>query len=197
MLHRRPSPAPSLRQALIVAAIAATTLAFSSLARSAAVQARGAVDCSTAGASTDNIDADPTRVRITFTNECGVEVPLAVDLAADFASQERGLMNDATLPADQGELFVFNNVAGGNEVQLGFWMEDTPISLSIAFIGKDLLVRDILDMQAETLDIHIPSHTYLYAVEAHQGWFANHEIAVGSQVDLTPALSLLAGSPGQ
>ena len=190
MLHRSSS-----RWTLFVAALALLGYLLGLPAHDVRAQAQPGVDCSTASASS-SVDADPTSPRIAFTNQCGVAVPLGVDVAADFATQERGLMNDATLPADQGELFVFNNISGGNEVQVGFWMKDTPIDLSIAFIGGDFVVRDILDMQAETLDIHIPPHPYLYAVEAHQGWFASHGITAGSRVDLSPALSQLPTAPG-
>lgn len=139
------------------------------------------------------VDYDPRFVLITFSDQCGQPVPLAVDLAADEARQEQGLMNVAILPPDQGELFIFNNLAGGAQVQVGFWMEDTLIPLSIAFIGADGTVHEIDDMQAETTDIHTPTQPYLYAVEANLGWFAQHNIVPGSSVDLSAALALVSG----
>jgi uncharacterized membrane protein (UPF0127 family) len=97
------------------------------------------------------------------------------------------------LPRDQGELFVFTNVNGGQEISLSFWMEDTPIALSVAFIGRDGSLHEIQDMAADSMTLHTPSLPYLYAVETNRGWFANHGVRAGSAVDLSPALSLLTG----
>jgi uncharacterized membrane protein (UPF0127 family) len=133
-------------------------------------------------------------VIINFTSECGDQVPLAVEVAATETQQETGLMNVTALPDDQGELFAFQNLAGGNEVGVGFWMEDTPIPLSIAFIGSDGAIHEIQDMQAETTNIHLPRSPYLYAVEANQGWFARHSILPGNHVDLSQAMSQLGSS---
>lgn len=105
-------------------------------------------------------------------------------------------MNVSVLPPDQGDLFVFNNLGGGQEIRVGFWMKDTLIPLSIAFIGKNGLVNEVQDMQAETLDLHMPAQPFLYAVEANLGWFAKNGIVAGSPVDLSPALATLAPSSG-
>ncbi|HTE84364.1 MAG TPA: DUF192 domain-containing protein [Dehalococcoidia bacterium] len=136
----------------------------------------------------------PPYVKITFVNECGEPVSLAVDIAATAADQERGLMEVSDLPPDQGELFAFQNLAGGSEVVVGFWMEDTLIPLSIAFIGANDEVHEIQDMQAESTNIHLPRAPYLYAVEANLGWFTRHEIIPGATVDLSPAVAQLGAS---
>jgi uncharacterized protein len=140
------------------------------------------------------LNANPSYVRITFTNQCGQPVQLAVDVAADTQSEETGLMNVASLPADQGELFDLANVDNGSQIQLGFWMEDTLIPLSIAFIGSDETIHETQDMAANTTNLHVPSAPYLYAVEANQGWFASHEIVAGSKVDLSAALATVTGT---
>jgi uncharacterized protein len=134
----------------------------------------------------------PPDVLITFMNECGESVPLAVDVAATESEQESGLMNVSNLPEDQGELFAFQNIAGGSEVGVGFWMEDTPIPLSIAFIGADGDIHEIQEMAAETTNVHMPRAPYLYAVEANQGWFERHSILPGNRVDLSQAASQVA-----
>lgn len=103
-------------------------------------------------------------------------------------------MEVSDLPPDQGELFAFQNLAGGSEVVVGFWMEDTLIPLSIAFIGANDEVHEIQDMQAESTNIHLPRAPYLYAVEANLGWFTRHEIIPGATVDLSPAVAQLGAS---
>jgi uncharacterized membrane protein (UPF0127 family) len=173
---------------LLAAGLLLTLQPFSTAAR-----AGSAAPCATAS-SQGTLDADPTYVRLTFTNQCGQPVQLAVDIAADIPSQERGLMNVQHLPADQGELFDMANMNSGTEVQESFWMEDTLIPLSIAFVGRDATVHEIQDMAASTTDLHTPSQPYLYAVEANRGWFASHQIMAGSRVDLTSALAVVAGS---
>lgn len=181
----------------LLALVAASTGAGSLPAQVTPARAQQSVDCSAPAASPDSIAADPQYVRITFTNQCGQQVPLGVDIAADDARQQRGLMEVENLPADQGELFIFDNLQGGAEIHVGFWMEDTPLPLSIAFIGKDETVHEIQDMAPETTTIHLPSQPYLYAVEANEGWFSDHGISAGSTVNLAPALTLIAGSASQ
>ena len=136
------------------------------------------------------IDYDARYAVITFTNACGQPAPLRVDIAADEARQETGLMNITSLPADQGELFDFDNIAGGAPVQVGFWMKDTLVPLSIAFVSADGTVQEIQDMQPQSLDIHTPAQPYLYAIEANQGWFARNGVTAGARVDVSAALAL-------
>jgi len=84
-------------------------------------------------------------------------------------------------------LFVF--VQEGSH---SFWMKDTTIPLSIAFIGKTGAIVDIQDMEPLDATLHTPSGPSLYAVEANQGWFERNGIAIGSTVNIagtTPAPS--------
>jgi uncharacterized protein len=149
-----------------------------------------------AAAPQPGVDYDPTYPLIAFINQCGDQALLAVGVETTTQEQEQGLMNVSNLPPDQGDLFVFDNLAGGQEVRVGFWMEDTPIPLSIAFIGKDGTVHEIQDMQAETTDLHMPAQPFLYAVEANQGWFAENGITAGALVDLSPALATITPPSG-
>jgi uncharacterized membrane protein (UPF0127 family) len=132
---------------------------------------------------------------IDFTDVCGRQVPLAVDVATNPAEWQTGLMGVTALPEDQGELFDFAAAAGGREVQFGFWMEDTPINLSVAFVGSNDVVEEIDDMQADTTDVHTPAQPYLYAIEANEGWFMNNDIQPGSPVNLSAALALAGPAP--
>ncbi len=104
-------------------------------------------------------------------------------------------MGIPSLPPDEGELFDFSAQAQGAGISGGFWMCDTLIPLSVAFIGANDTVQEIDDMQAQSLAIHTPALPYVYAVEANQGWYADHGIQPGSQVDLSAALALEDSSP--
>lgn len=80
---------------------------------------------------------------------------------------------------DEGMIFVWNEPVTG-----GFWMKNTYIPLSIAFVSSDLRIIDIQDMEPLSLEPHEPAGPYLYAIEANQGFFERNGIAVGSPVEL-------------
>ena len=119
-------------------------------------------------------------------NKDGSNVDLHVEVADTAEERGKGLMARDNLPEDQGMLFVFEA-----EGQYGFWMKDTLIPLSIAFIEGEGVVIDIQDMQPRDETIHKPDEPYLYAVETNQGWFARNGIEPRAQVRLartTPTL---------
>jgi uncharacterized membrane protein (UPF0127 family) len=91
-------------------------------------------------------------------------------------------MNRSSLPPDAGMLFVFQPPADAKQV--GFWMNDTLIPLSIAFVEPNMAIESIQDMQPETQDIHYAPRNYAYAIEANLGFFARHSVAVGDRVSL-------------
>jgi uncharacterized membrane protein (UPF0127 family) len=81
------------------------------------------------------------------------------------------------LGKDEGLLFIFET-----ENCHGFWMKDTLIPLSIAFIDKDGRIVWITDMRPQTLDSHVPSRLILYALEMNKDWFSSHGIKAGDVV---------------
>jgi uncharacterized protein len=98
------------------------------------------------------------------------------------AERNHGLMAVTSLGADEGMVFVYPRAR-----ELTFWMKDTPLPLSIAYVGADGRVVHLADMQPFDTQV-IPSNgVVLYAVEAHQGWFREHSVAVGAVVGGLPA----------
>jgi len=93
-------------------------------------------------------------------------------------SRERGLMKTDRLCENCGMIFVFP-VAG----KYAFWMKNTPLSLSIAFIAADGRILNIAEMQANTLIHHSSQGHALYALEMNQGWFSKHAIKPEDQVE--------------
>ncbi len=93
-------------------------------------------------------------------------------------SRERGLMKTVRLCENCGMLFVFP-VAG----KYTFWMKNTPLPLSIAFIAADGRIIDLVEMQANTLHFHCSSGHSLYALEMNQGWFSKHAIKPEDRVE--------------
>lgn len=104
-----------------------------------------------------------------------------VEVAATEAARSQGLMHRTSLPADQGMLFVFDGPGS-----VCFWMKNTPLPLSIAFISPTGKIINIADMQPHTLDSHCPAGPMLYALEMQQGWFRQHQVKAGAMVSGLP-----------
>ena len=105
--------------------------------------------------------------------------PLSVEVARSEKQRHRGLMHRDELDWNSGMLFVFEN-----ERVLSFWMKDTKIPLSIAFLDKYGKVTDIIDMKPYSLDAVISTQKCLYAIEVNRGFFEESGLAVGDTIDL-------------
>lgn len=116
--------------------------------------------------------------RLTITNNSGAKQTLFVEIADEPGERSVGLSGRTSLAEDTGMLFVIP-VKG-----LGFWMKDTLIPLSVAFIGPCGEVVYIADMEPQTLELHDTDRPYSFGLEVNRGWFAKHGIAVGSRVEL-------------
>lgn len=103
------------------------------------------------------------------------------EVAATDASRSYGLMNRQSLPADHGMLFVFDSVG-----MPCFWMKNTPLPLSIAFIDAQGVIVNIADMQPHSQDTHCPAAPIVFALEMEQGWFKRHQIKAGMAVRQLP-----------
>lgn len=107
------------------------------------------------------------------------EVALQVELARSDQEQQKGLMFRKSMPADQGMLFVFEK-----EQRLGFWMKNTYLPLSIAFLNSEFEIVDIQDMMPLDENTHVSVSPALYALEMNQGWFRQHKIEVGAKLEI-------------
>lgn len=103
---------------------------------------------------------------------------LTAEVATTPAQRQTGLMNRFSLKPDHGMLFVFERPE-----PLSFWMRNTFIALSIAFISADGTILNIEDMQPQTEDPHWSKGAALYALEMKKGWFAERGIVAGDRVD--------------
>ena len=94
--------------------------------------------------------------------------------------QERqiGLMHRPHLPVNRGMLFIFDAAA----VQC-FWMKDTLVPLSAAFLRDDGRIVNIVDMQPRSLESHCSTAPVRYVLEMNQGWFAKRGLRAGSRID--------------
>ena len=100
-----------------------------------------------------------------------------VEVAKTPEERAKGLMNRRHLGKDEGMLFIFER-----EGYHGFWMKDTLIPLSIAFMDREGKILRIAAMEPETLKSHSPPKPILYALEMNKGWFAANNIKEGDIV---------------
>ena len=121
---------------------------------------------------------DPTPNGIVHT-QSGDTTLIKLQVATTFAQQEQGLMNVKSMDPDDGMVFVWNQPIHGS-----FWMKDTYIPLTIAFLAPDGTIQEMQDMQPLTLTYHTPAAAFQYAVEANLGFFAANGIKVGDRVEL-------------
>lgn len=104
----------------------------------------------------------------------GATVTVAV--AATRTARAQGLMGVTQMAADSGMLFVF-----ADDRQRGFWMKDTPIPLSIAFLDASRKVTFLADLAPNSTTVvgGFNAGPMRYAIEVNQGWFAAHGVSLG------------------
>jgi uncharacterized membrane protein (UPF0127 family) len=117
-------------------------------------------------------------IALTMKGESGKEQRLFVEVAATQEQRGVGLSKRTELDADRGMLFIIPTHG------LGFWMKDTLIPLSVAFIGPCGEIVFIADMEPQTETLYDTDRPYKYGLETNQGWFREHGIDVGSTVDI-------------
>ena len=103
---------------------------------------------------------------------------LTAEVAANDNTRMTGLMHRRMMPENRGMLFVFPYTQ-----PLSFWMMNTYLPLSIAFIDEQGVIVSIDDMKPLTTDPHPSARPARYALEMNQGWFAKRGIKAGAHVD--------------
>src|SRR5471032_1781588 len=103
---------------------------------------------------------------------------LTAEVAATDNSRTTGLMHRRMMPENRGMLFVFAYAQPQS-----FWMMNTYIPLSIAYIDEQGVIVNITDMKPLTTDPHPSTKPAKYALEMNQGWFAKRGIKAGVRVD--------------
>lgn len=102
---------------------------------------------------------------------------ITAEVASTPQAREKGLMFRKELAPNHGMLFVFP--APSN---LCFWMMNTIVPLSIAFMKDDGTIVNIEDMQPMTVNSHCAAESVRFALEMEQGWFAKRGIIPGKQI---------------
>ena len=102
-------------------------------------------------------------------------------LALTPEQHEIGLMFRKEMPQQEGMLFVFPSPS-----KQCFWMKNTILPLTAAFIADDGTIVNLEDMKPQTTDSHCSVKPVRYVLEMNQGWFAKKGVKAGSK---------LAGAP--
>lgn len=95
--------------------------------------------------------------------------------------RETGLMFRPQMPAAEGMLFVFEQA--GTQC---FWMKNTLLPLSAAFVDDDGTIVNLVDMKPLTTDSHCSSKPVRFVLEMNQGWFAKKGIKAGFKLSGPP-----------
>ena len=111
-------------------------------------------------------------------------INVVVEVASPPRERATGLMGRASLPPDSGMLFVYPD-----EAERSFWMKNTPLPLSIAFMdtqGRIVHITDLRPLDERPVSSLRPT---MYALEMTQGWFEAHGVKVGQSVAGLPKAS--------
>ena len=102
-----------------------------------------------------------------------------IDAQVALTSEQRqiGLMMRKDMPQHEGMIFVFEQAS-----QQCFWMKNTLLALTAAFVADDGTIVNMADMKPETTDSHCSAKPVRYVLEMNKGWFAKKGIKPGSKL---------------
>ena len=102
-------------------------------------------------------------------------------LALTPEQRQIGLMLRKDMPQHEGMLFVFEQAS-----QQCFWMKNTLLPLTAAFVSDDGTIVNLADMKPQTTDSHCSTQPVRYVLEMNQGWFAKKGIKAGAKLGGPP-----------
>ncbi|MDP3179615.1 MAG: DUF192 domain-containing protein [Spirochaetaceae bacterium] len=109
----------------------------------------------------------------------------ATTISAEIAGTEderaKGLMFRNKLADGEGMLFVFET-----DQVLSFWMKNTILPLSLAYLSSDGQIVKILDLEPQSLAPRSSERSVRYALEVPRGWFGRAGVSVGDVVEIPP-----------
>jgi hypothetical protein len=102
-----------------------------------------------------------------------------IDAQVAFTPEQRqtGLMFRKDMPQQEGMIFVFEQAT-----QQCFWMKNTLLPLTAAFVADDGTIVNLADMKPQTTDAHCSAQPVRYVLEMNKGWFAKKGLKAGSKL---------------
>jgi uncharacterized membrane protein (UPF0127 family) len=132
--------------------------------------------CSCALAQQDSPQMNLQRVNLSASmHQIDAQVALTPE------QRQTGLMHRREMPQHEGMLFVFEQPA----IQC-FWMKNTLLPLTAAFVADDGTIVTLADMKPQTEDSHCSARPVRYVLEMNQGWFAKKNIKAGFRLGGKP-----------
>ncbi len=122
-------------------------------------------------------EMDRTLPRCHRTQASVDSIPISIEVADSDFLRDRGLMFRQSMGEDEGMLFIFPE-----SDQRGFWMKNTYIPLSIAFLDDEGVILNIADMSPHDLNTTYSKGPARCALEMNQGWFNKNGIVPGCRV---------------
>ena len=113
-------------------------------------------------------------------------VPLNAEIADTSRFRNLGLMNRDFLDRESGMIFVFPEKS-----RRSFWMKNTRIPLSIAFIDEDGKIINIENMKPNDMSNVRSTSPAPYALEVNRGWFDENDVMTGDTVENLPDWKLV------
>ena len=97
--------------------------------------------------------------------------------------QERaiGLMFRKEMPVNEGMLFAFEQAS-----EQCFWMKNTLLPLTAAFVADDGSIVNLADMQPQSLESHCSTRPVRFVLEMNKGWFDKRGLKAGSKLSGPP-----------
>lgn len=102
-------------------------------------------------------------------------------VAASAEQRSTGLMFRKDMPQSEGMLFIFEQAA-----TQCFWMKNTLLPLTAAFVADDGTIVNLADMKPQTTDSHCSAQPVRYVLEMNQGWFGKKGIKAGFKLGGKP-----------
>ena len=112
----------------------------------------------------------------------GAAVVLYAEIAETSQQRAQGLMGRTELAPDSGMLFVLD------PPPRGFWMKDTPLPLTVAFISACGEIVDFADLEPLSEEIRNTERPYIFALEMERGWFQANTVTTGDVLQLPARL---------
>jgi uncharacterized membrane protein (UPF0127 family) len=108
-------------------------------------------------------------------------VTITAEIARTERERERGLMFRKEIKDGEGMLFVFDR-----DQILSFWMKNTLVPLSIAYISRDGVILEIRELEPGNLRPIVSGRSCRYALEVPRGWFDRAGLGPGSRIVSLP-----------
>ena len=137
--------------------------------------------------SGDPVGGAPDHI-VTIQRSNGVAERLHVLVADDDAERTKGLMGVTRLPPNQGMAFLFEGPSIAS-----FWMKDTLVPLSVAFVdasGGIVSIRDMDPCRSDPCPTYSSVAPYVMAIETNRGWFEDNDVRIGDSASLESVASV-------